>query len=156
MDIKRHDLLTKALQAVGLSPVQFVKDHLKGSYQAFRARVRNGRMYTDDIHKLCFYTGKTFEELFPNPLKKERNRITLNLGAFPSKTSEEVLSEIHNSPKGKTKTEKLRKEILKDIQPERLTPVEKISGEEENAPAAETPGEFKIESVFDDGLPPVI
>lgn len=123
----RHPV-TKALQERGISPMQFVKDHIGGSYQAFRHRFRNGSLKMDEIHKILFYTGKTFEELFENPYKT-RKKINLNLSVPPALTPI------------KPKPDSVR------VQP--LTPEEAKKKEPDVSPA---PG-FQIADIYDGGVP---
>jgi len=70
--------LTRAIRSAGFSPQDFAKDVLKVSYQGFMYRVRQQKLTLDQYHKIMAYTGKTFEELWPNPYQAKK-RIPLTL-----------------------------------------------------------------------------
>lgn len=59
--------LTRAIQALGMSPMVFCVEHLGLKYSTFQHRVRTGKLALDDYHRILYLTGKTFEELFANP-----------------------------------------------------------------------------------------
>lgn len=71
-------VLTKALLSAGFSPVAFAKDVLGTTYQAFRYRVTNGKLTLDQYHKIMAYTGRSFDDLWPNPYQKTK-KIPLTL-----------------------------------------------------------------------------
>lgn len=70
--------LTRAIRSAGFSPQDFAKDVLKVSYQGFMYRVRQQKLTLDQYHKIMAYTGKSFEELWPNPYQAKK-RIPLTL-----------------------------------------------------------------------------
>jgi len=70
--------LTKAIRGAGFSPNDFARDILKISYQGFRYRVNQGKLALVHYHKIMAYTGKSFEDLWPNPFQPKK-RISLNL-----------------------------------------------------------------------------
>lgn len=72
--------LTRALRGAGFSPQDFAKDILKVTYQAFMYRVRQKKLTLDQYHKIMAYTGKTFDELWPNPYQVKK-RIPLTFQA---------------------------------------------------------------------------
>ncbi len=61
--------LTKAIKAAGYSTEQFAKEKLGLKYATMAYRIRAGRLALEDYHKILFYTGKRFEDLFPNPMQ---------------------------------------------------------------------------------------
>lgn len=61
--------LTRAIQELGMSPQKFALEKLDLKYTTFSYRVRVGHLYLDDYHRIIYFTGKTFEELFPNPYR---------------------------------------------------------------------------------------
>ena len=71
-------VLTKALLSAGFSPVAFAKDVLGTTYQAFRYRVTNGKLTLDQYHKIMAYTGRSFDDLWPNPYQRTK-KIPLTL-----------------------------------------------------------------------------
>jgi hypothetical protein len=79
--------LTRAIQALGMSPKDFAEQKLGTKYQSFRYRARNGALRLGEYHKILQLTGRTFEELFPSPYATTK-RIPLNLsiGAHPQPT----------------------------------------------------------------------
>ncbi|HRG11390.1 MAG TPA: hypothetical protein PLJ08_22640 [Cyclobacteriaceae bacterium] len=64
--------LTRALRGAGFSPQDFARDILKVTYQAFMYRVREKKLTLDQYHKIMAYTGKTFDELWPNPYQVKK------------------------------------------------------------------------------------
>lgn len=64
--------LTRAIRGAGFSPQDFAKDVLKVTYQGFRYRLREGKLTLDQYHKIMAYTGKTFDELWPNPYQVKK------------------------------------------------------------------------------------
>ncbi len=79
--------LTLAIRAIGLTPSSFAEDKLGISYQLFRYRVRKGRLTLEDYWKILFYTGRTFENLFPNPYQAKPKSISLTLRPPTPKTT---------------------------------------------------------------------
>lgn len=59
--------LTKAIQAIGMGPKEFAEKCLELKYTTFCHRIRAGGLSLEDYHRIVYYTGRTFEELFPNP-----------------------------------------------------------------------------------------
>ena len=59
--------LTRAIQELGMSPQEFALTRLGLKYSTFSYRVRVGHLTIQDYHRILFFTGKTFEELFPSP-----------------------------------------------------------------------------------------
>ena len=56
-------------------------------YTLYRYRVLNDCLKMQDYHSILFYTGKSFEDLFPNPLTGNRKPIPLNLHRRPTITA---------------------------------------------------------------------
>jgi hypothetical protein len=54
-------------QTTGQGPMEFVQNVLGINYQTFCYRLKTGVLRLEHIHKIIHATGKTFEELFPNP-----------------------------------------------------------------------------------------
>lgn len=71
--------LNVAMKQAGLAIQKFAPEKLGISYQMFYYRMRNGCLRLSDYHTLMLYTGKSFDELWPNPLKPNHQPITLNL-----------------------------------------------------------------------------
>lgn len=71
-DKSPYSELTRAIRSTGFSPQVFAKEVLKCTYQAFRNRVRQNSLKLDQYHKIMAYTGKTFEELWPNPYQTKK------------------------------------------------------------------------------------
>lgn len=65
--------------ATGLTMTQFIKEKMNVDYATWYYRFKKGKIKLEDYHKIIFYTGLTFEELFPNPLKPVARPISLNL-----------------------------------------------------------------------------
>ncbi len=72
--------LILAIRALGLSTADFAKEKLGINYQTFLYRVRVGKLSHEDIWRILHYTGKTYEQLFPNPYTIRPKPITLTLG----------------------------------------------------------------------------
>ncbi len=68
---KKSDL-TKAIRSAGFSPMDFAKDILGTTYQAFRYRLKAGKLTLDQYHKIMAYTGRSFDDLWPNPYQKTK------------------------------------------------------------------------------------
>ncbi len=86
--------LTRAIRGAGYSPQDFAKNVLNVSYQGFMYRVREKKLTLDQYHKIMAYTGKSFEELWPNPYQpKKRIPLTFHqpspIRATPSKEIKE-------------------------------------------------------------------
>jgi len=71
--------LTLAIKALGMSPSVFATEKLGISYQLFRYRVRQGKLSLEDLWKIFHYTGKDFNQLFPNPYIQKPKPISLTL-----------------------------------------------------------------------------
>lgn len=73
--------LTKLIKKkTGMRIQDFTIEKMGLKYTLYRYRVLNDCLKMQDYHAILFYTGKTFEELFPNPLTgTPRKPITLNL-----------------------------------------------------------------------------
>lgn len=136
-----RDPVTKAIQSIGLSPSEFVRQYLDPKphgYEAFRYRVRNGRLRMDEIHKIIFYTGWSFESLFPNPYKRQPPaKISLNL-------------------KPTTTTSRLAPQEKKEgsVSPS-LTPKKEVKKKEAEPLPPDLTHDNQINNIFWDGLPPV-
>lgn len=50
-----------------MSVQEFAVNVLELKYQTYSYRVRTGHLVLDDYHRILVSTGKSFEELFPNP-----------------------------------------------------------------------------------------
>lgn len=124
----KKDAATRALYEANINPQQFAPEHLKITYQMFRYRIREGRLSLDDYHKILHYTGRTFEDLFPNPYSTTPQPIKLNLSPMPVPAS---------------RLPQVQKEIPK--QPVIPQPVA--------SPLEEKKEVFKIEDVYAGGLP---
>ena len=87
MDVNKLTRIIK--KKTGMRIQDFVKEKLGvNHYNVYRYRVLNDCLKLDDYHKICFYTGQTFEQLFPTPLGgSARNPITLNLSRKPATTT---------------------------------------------------------------------
>ncbi len=142
----RHPV-TKALQAVGFSPITFAQEHLGIKYNIFAYRVRNGCLKLEDIQKILAATGKDFETLFPNPYKSKPQPIPLTIG--PSRT---------NSIKPPATTTRKPKIAA----PSNVTPLadaspnpraEEQKKEQDVNPAPASSSEFVPFDIFEDGLP---
>jgi len=126
MGRKEPDRLTVALRQLNIKPQEFAVHRLGISYQMWRYRIRQGRLTLEDYHKILLYTGQTFEELFPNPLKPGRHPITLNLNHSPGS--------------------RLTPPPAKELQPQPLVT--------EPVVAPSEPEEFKPIDIYGGGLPP--
>jgi len=78
--------LTLAIKAIGFSPSAFAEEKLGISYQLFRYRVRKGRLTLEDYWKIFHLTGKSFNDLFPNPYLSKPKPISLTLRPQTPKT----------------------------------------------------------------------
>lgn len=75
-------LVRKAIkEATSLTMREFVTDKLKDKYSSFMYRFRVGKLSLKEYHLICFYAGKPFEELWPNPHVPQARRISLKLNA---------------------------------------------------------------------------
>jgi len=63
-----YSRLTEAIKAVSPSVETFCLEKLGLKYQTYTYRLRAGRLTVEDAHKICFHTGRSFDDLFPNPL----------------------------------------------------------------------------------------
>lgn len=80
--------LTRAIRSAGFSPQDFAREILKVSYQGFMYRVREKKLTLDQYHKIIAYTGKSFDELWPNPYQiKKRIPLTLTPKQQPPTTA---------------------------------------------------------------------
>jgi len=79
--------LTLAIRAIGFSPSAFAEEKLGISYQLFRYRVRKGRLTLEDYWKILHLTGKSFNDLFPNPYLSKPKPISLTLRPQTPKTT---------------------------------------------------------------------
>lgn len=127
-DKRKTDLVTQALRSVGLRPQDFSVEKLGCSYQLFRYRIRQGRLTLNDYHLILLYTGRTWEELFPNPHVSHPQPIKLNLNPVP--------------------VSRPLPPIVKESQPQQ--PVQQVPVV---APSEEKKEAFKIEDVYGGGLP---
>lgn len=50
-----------------MNPQEFALTRLGLKYSTFSYRVRVGHLTIQDYHRILFFTGKTFESLFPSP-----------------------------------------------------------------------------------------
>lgn len=141
-------LLTKAIQAMGMSPADFAREYLGLKYNTFQHRIRVGGLSLEDYHRILFHTGKTFEELFPNPYTPPVHRISQSI-AIPRVPG----SRIPGLPI--TPQEKLQQPLqeFKEV-PSTVTPASIEQKKEEVAPAPSPARGFKVVDVFN-GLPPV-
>ena len=80
---QKNPELSLAIMAVGFSPPVFATEKLGISYQLFRYRVRQGRLTLEDYWKILHYTGRSFEDLFPNPTQYTPKPISLTLRTSP-------------------------------------------------------------------------
>lgn len=132
-DKRKTDLVTQALRSVGLRPQDFSVEKLGCSYQLFRYRIRQGRLTLNDYHLILLYTGRTWEELFPNPHVSHPQPIKLNLNPVPvSRPLPPIV-----------------KEAQQPRQPVQQVPVVAPSLKEE----FKKEEVFKIEDVYGGGLP---
>lgn len=71
--------------ALGLSVKEFVETKLGLNYNTYQYRVREGKLHLADYHKIMYYTGRSFDELWPSSLGVNRSiRIPINLGGQAS------------------------------------------------------------------------
>ncbi len=147
---KKRDLFTIALQEVGLNPRDFVEQHIGGTYQGFRCRVRSGGLRLAEYHKILFFTGKKFEELFPNPMVNVPHKISLNIAA---KTHTQEIKGIRQYVKKSSEEVEKNKSFLMIKSP-------RVDSNEEKKKEVQTvqipTKSFKIIDPFEDGLPPVL
>lgn len=80
--------LTKLIKKrTGMRIQDFTIEKMGIKYTLYRYRVLNDCLKMQDYHTILFYTGKSFEELFPNPLVgAPRKPIPLNLHRRPATT----------------------------------------------------------------------
>lgn len=79
---KKRSALTLAIQSTGMNVTDFAVQKLQISYQTYINRVNAGGLRLADYHAILFYTGQSFETLFPNPLQpKKVEKIPLVLGS---------------------------------------------------------------------------
>lgn len=71
--------ITHAIRETGMTLTEFVEEKLGDSYVNFYYRLRHNCLRLEDYHKICFYTGRTFEDLFPNPFVKKIEPIPFRL-----------------------------------------------------------------------------
>lgn len=93
--------LTKIIKKkTGMRIQDFAKEKLGIHYNLYRYRVLNDCLKLDDYHKICFYTGHTFEQLFQNPLSggSIRKPITFNLARKPATTTITPLAQPQAEP----------------------------------------------------------
>jgi hypothetical protein len=142
--------VTRAIQALGMSPRQFVEDKLGIKYPTYQYRVNNGVLRLEDYQRIMFYTGKNFHELWPSEWDQKSQRIPINLNgetnrpsiAATNKVPSPITRSFHYSPPPTT-----------TILAPRLTPTPQESKKKEEnfssppAPDLPTPYEF--------GLPPI-
>lgn len=81
--------LTKLIKKkTGMRIQDFTLEKMGIKYTLYRYRVLNDCLKMQDYHSILFYTGKSFEDLFPNPLAgTPRKPITLNLRRPPATTT---------------------------------------------------------------------
>lgn len=75
----RKHLRTIIKETTGLSLQAFGEQYLDSQYMALSYRIRHGVLRLEEYHTICFYTGKTFEELWPNPHIHQPRKISLKL-----------------------------------------------------------------------------
>jgi len=59
-----------------LSISKFAEDKMKLNEKTFRYRLANGVLKLEDYHKICHYTGLTFEQLWPSPYEPAEPKTT--------------------------------------------------------------------------------
>ncbi len=63
-----RSIISQAIWATGMSVKEFVEQRMGLYYIKFHYRLKHGSLRLEDYHKLCYFTGRTFEELFPSPI----------------------------------------------------------------------------------------
>lgn len=157
----KRSIVTAAIQATGLTLEEFCQEKLGLKYQNFRNRLKNGGLRLEDYHKLLFYTGKSFDELFPNPLQPQKpEKLPLVLGSrtLPPLTS------LSGGVSGRMAVEDLEREILGQgatikpsqqatitLAPTQEPPEAKAKGpdDQQRTPASK-PYVFQLEDPFDE------
>jgi hypothetical protein len=130
-------VLTKAIHAIGMSTADFAKEKLDLTYQTFSYRIRQGHLSLEDYHRICYWTGLSFEDLFPNPYKpitpKVPESITIpRQGAIPTK----------------------KPQPQPPLEPTPSSSKEQKKEEAITAPSAPSPS-FQLIEAFPGGLPPM-
>ena len=69
--------LVTAIQATGMTVNKFCEEVLGLKYGKFAYRTRTGGLSLEDYHRILYHTGRTFEELFPNPYRRPAQAIPL-------------------------------------------------------------------------------
>lgn len=81
-------LVRKAIKAAtALTMREFVTEKLKDKYSSFMYRFRVGKLSLTEYHTICFYAGKAFEDLWPNPHVPQARKINLKLQTLPPTTT---------------------------------------------------------------------
>jgi hypothetical protein len=61
-------ILTRAIRTTGLTMKEFCLQKLGIPYVNFHYRLSHNCLRLGDYHAIMFWTGKSFDQLFPNPL----------------------------------------------------------------------------------------
>ena len=101
---------------------EFVVEKLEMPYINYYYRLKANALRLEDYHRICFYTGRSFEELFPNPLKRE----PLNTLDLAIKTLPLPLSPPSESPTLETIGEAAAKPLKKEVLPARKEEVKSL------------------------------
>lgn len=145
--------VTRAIQALGMSPKQFVEEKLGIKYPTYQYRVNHGVLRLEDYQRIMFWTGKSFEDLWPSEWSQKSQRIPINLSKTTYSYSAELLAAMAILPAGRgisAVTDPRHYSITLAPSTARPAPQENKKKEETfSAPPAP-----EIESPYD-GLPPI-
>jgi hypothetical protein len=135
--------VTRAIQALGISPKQFVEDKLGIKYPTYQYRVSHGVLRLEDYQRIMYWTGKGFDDLWPSEWSQKKQQIPINLKPSPSLTPvrELITRSFHYSKPPTTATLP------------RLTPAPQESKKKEETVMA--PPAPDLVSPYDGGLPPI-
>lgn len=133
--------LTKAIHAIGYSPFVFCEEKLGLKYSTFNYRIKNGVLTLDDIHTILRETGKSFEDIWPDPLAPARfsESETIPRLAVP------IANPVAATMIAQVQRAQAKKESLKDLP---LTPKEAKKGADPEMESAPAPSTFKASGLF--------
>lgn len=163
--------VTRAIQALGMSPKEFVKKYLDSEYPAFQYRSSHGRLHLDEYQKIMFYTGKSFSQLWPSEWDQKSQHVPLNLagnstfkGGILQTNSPEIISALTNHPLNNgRRSVTILKEVNHSVPTEyfrnppatsRLTPAPQESKKKEET-FSSPPAPDHVASPYEFGLPPI-
>jgi hypothetical protein len=121
-------------ETTGLNLKDFGEQYLDSQYMALSYRIRHGVLRLEEYHTICFYTGKTFEELWPNPHIPQARKISLKLNhqtlpSWPSELDHLPLVDVHERHKQALKVsgKAPKKEPIPSTTVEDLAPVQEYA-----------------------------